>query len=913
MRHLILCPLLLAAFDLATIHSFASQPVHLDPATGQSRHFVLPPPPDSPFVIEGTVDPVTSAGGELQAVASIVLGWPGDTPPQPRSRQQPCVNFEIREGSGIGSWEVWIDGINETTREPRPEPAGWAKRGKYQLPNLFRQRDGAYPVRIVGLPRDGGTLLQFFFDHLDRPVAEHLVRHHIADRPVIAHALLGGNKPAQIRAEFDLTIRSLDSDEPVTTPSARDIVLAALDLEHPALVRVAEAIAADDKPTAAQLFLDHMRTRKQPLGPSLDEFGELGNHLEIASEVLAGRYGTVGWFSQFASQWTDANGTVHPWILENGSVNWARENGHLNRHFHWVSLAFAHRETSEPAYAKRCAFEIQDWVGGEPFYWPRCPQVGNINLMDGTVFTKGYMNTSNIGRRCELVWWYVWEAFRSCPDFDDDACFAMLLGFLRQSRLLMNPSSFAAHDDGGAHSSMSLLQNGLMLPEFRESKAWMETALRQWDEVLKVQFHPDGSHVSGSTGYNWASIMALENLHALAKRTGSELPKRFTETLALSLRHPIGISRPDQGQIDMNDGGWSMVDDHYRRVVDRIFPDREVFQWMASRAESGSPPGYLSIQFPHAGHLVQRTGWGEQHKYLFMDAGPMGASHGKNDKLNVYFAIGPHQLIASGGRGSYDANPFSAYAGSTYGYNTILVDDLPQQRIHLPHTHTGHLPEQRRWITSERFDYAEGFYRSGWYGSKHKVEGAHAREVIFVKGDQPPESSYWIVVDTIEPADEDEHAYKALFHSRRDAAEIDTNNKAFTAVDRAAGFRILPGNSAGLSVRDARGQMQPYIQGWHVVGRNRAPMHTAEYSWNASGPTTRVWILEATLSPAKWNVQNWTQNGSDGSFTLTIERVDGSTDQLTRVMEKQGSRLLIVSQHADGSESARLEVPAPIK
>lgn len=603
----------------------------------------------------------------------------------------------------------------------------------------------------------------------------------------------------------------------------------------------------------------------------------------VAKEAVAGRYAKLGWWANFASEWTDADGRTHKWVLPNGSVNWARDNGHLNRHFHWVAMAAAWRKTGEATFAKRFAFEVNDWVKNEPFYWERCPQVGGINLMDGTIFRLGYMNTSNIGRRCELTWWHAYDTFRATEDFDDEAHLAMLVGFLRQARLLMNPTSFAAHDDGGAHGAMALLQTALMMKEFKESGTWKAEALRRWDEVLRVQFYPDGSHVSGSTGYNWASLKAIENFIALMKRVGEPVPERFRKALADALRHPIGLSRPDQGQIDLNDGGWGLVDDHYQRVLTNIFPERADFRWMASRGTNGTPPDYKSIYFPHAGHFVTRTGWGKRERYLFMDAGPMGASHGKNDKLSIYLALGPHQLISSGGRGSYDANPFSGYANSTYGYNTLIVDDLPQQRVHLKHTHTGHVPESRRWITNDHFDYAEGFYRSGWYGEKRMVRGTHTRQVLFLKGANPPESACWVVIDSVLPEDDESHDYKALFHSRRDAMEIDPATRVVTSLDRAAGFRIIPAMTDGLAVRDAKGQTQPYIQGWHVVGRRRAAMHTAEFSWSAKGPTLQAWVIDASLAPANWSVRDVRViRASESEVRLTIEHRDGTRHHLAR-------------------------------
>ena len=880
----------------------------LTTAAGESRVEYLGNLPEGVFVIEGAVDPSTEPGGHLQAVATVMLGWSSEEVPVLRSRDVPSIGFEIREGSGRGMWEVWIDGVNETTRQPDPEPPGWVRGGEYQQPHQFLQRDVAYPVRIVGQPDGNGTKLEFFFEHFDRPVATHRVARGLSGLPVHLLSNYGGKERAVNTSRFEIEIRAIALEEAKRVPSPREVVLNALDFSRPELNAVAAARRKGNEELAGQLLLRHLRQRTKPRGPTWEEVAEVVLHPDyrtIAAENVAGLYGNLGWYAQFDSEWTDANGETHVRVLPDGSINWARENGHLNRHFHWVALAKTWEETRDPKYAKHFSHEVHDWVTREPFFWEQCPQVGGVSLMDGTVFRKGYMNTSNIGRRCELTWWPTYEVFRKSSDFTDEAHFAMLLGFLRQSRLLMNPTSFAAHDDGGAHGSMALLQNALMLPEFRESTAWEAEALRRWDEVLRVQFYPDGSHVSGSTGYNWASIHAIENFIRLMHRSGAEVPARFTDILERALHHPIGLSRPDQGQIDMNDGGWGMVDDHFSIAVEKFFPGHPTFTWMATNGEQGTPPEFTSIAYPHAGHLVQRTGWGEEHKYLFLDAGPFGASHGKNDKLNLDLAVGSHQLISSGGRGSYDANPFSGYAGSTFGYNTILVDNLPQQRIHLKHTHTGHVAEKRRWASNEHFDFMEGFYRSGWYGSEKSVQGIHTRQVVFLKGEKPPETGYWVVVDQVESDDDQEHEFKALFHSRRDEAEIDSETRSFTGVDRGAGFRILPGDRKGLSVRNARGQMEPYIQGWHVVGTSKAPMHTAEYAWRATGPTRRIWILEATILPVKWQVESW----SESEELFEIVRKGGGIDRIHFFPENTGTVSKVESVVGDRRVS-ELELPS---
>lgn len=843
------------------------------------------------FLVEVLIDPTQRDQGDLQAIAGFTFGLKsveGDPFSGPGH-----VRFELREGDHRGVWDIWIDGINEPRREPSPKPPGWVDHRQYQQPWEFTPHKGSYHLRAVCSPANGGTRLRFYFEHFDRPIYEFTCKRKLVPGHVGFYAVTGGSESRQNTATFsELHVREVKDLESIIHPSPRDMVLDALDLTHPSLTHVAEAIDKKQRPLAGQLLLEHLRSRTTPAGPGYKPEYCGTNYREVADAALEDRYGTMGPFHSFSKTYVDGAGDTQHFVDEDGTIRWDLCNGHLTRHFHWVSLAKAYSETRDKRYVDRFSSEVQDWVAREPFLHPRNPDIGKLNWMDGTTFEPGYLNTSNIGRRCEMTWWPAYDEFRKSADFTDEAHFHMLLGFIRQARLIMNPSSFAAHDDGGAHICVALLQTALMLPELAESKRWEQEAVRRWEEVLKVQFHADGSHVSLSTGYNWASLMALENMIALYRRVGREVPQQFLDTLELAYRHPIALSRPDQGQIDMNDGGWGMIDDHMRRAH-KLYPDRDDFLWMATRGAQGQPPEYRSIYFPNAGHIVMRTGWGSQHRYLFMDAGPVGASHGKEDKLNIYVDYGGHQLLASGGRGSYSGGPFAAYTGSTRGYNTLLVDGGVQARTYPRYEIDGHIPEKRRWVTNDHFDYAEGFHTHGWFAPGKRIEGKQTRQIIFLKGTHPPETSCWVVFDTVNPADQDQHEYESLFHCRRNHAGIvDNKSRIVHSWDAGAALRIIPCVVEGLDVELIHGQTDPHIQGWHVVGKNRAPMWTPVFKWKATGTTTRAWVLVPSGPDQKWCIDRVELKQADqDALIFRCIRSDGSSELVYRRQSEESEAI----------------------
>lgn len=872
----------------------AQEAIRLAPTADRPAAHVIPSiDPDADcFSIEATIDPAAVEGGEFHVVASIAVGLADEN----GDRTQPSLMVDLREGHGCATFTLWHRRNNLTASVPNPKPPGWKDNGEYQHPNQLMLRGVAgYRVKLVVWPEQDGSRVRLFVDSMDRPKEEHFVAERITAGTVKLFSTLSGptatSEPTSVFS--DIEFEKLTPETAGKLPEHSEIVLGALDLSYAPLSPVAEAIESGDRQLATTLLLRHMRTRTNPQGPELEKVDAVVLHKDwqlIADEVLAGRYGTVGYFTGFTDAWTDTNGDTHRWVLQDEPlhINWPRCNGHLNRHFHWVALAKAWDATQDGRYAKRFSDEVFDWVSREPFFWDRTPTVGGLNLMDGTSFCWGYMNTSNIGRRLELTWWPTYETFRQAPEFSDDAHLAMLVGMIRQAELITNPSSFAVHDDGAAHTTMALLQTAILLPEFKASGEWKELALERWDEMLARQFHPDGSHVSLSTGYNWATILSLENFLRFHEQLGVTPPQKYFDQLEKALEHPLLLSTPSQTQIPLNDGGWSLVDDHYRRSLP-WFPHRKDFQWLATRGKEGSPPEEKSFYFPNAGHYLMRTGWGEDHKYLFFGAGPWGASHGKQDALNIYAQWGNHLLVRDAGRGSYSGVGNTIHAGRSLSFNTLSPDWAQENSI--PHwkqdMHRGFAPPRRRWITNDRYDYGEGTFEYGWYLPEEHIQGKWVRQVVFVKGDVPTRDGYYLMIDTVEPTDDKERTWRHPWQLNPNPPQIAVreSDRSVTTITDHAALQILPVDPVGdLGVRIIQGQEKPELLGWRIHDTTANPYPVPTHEWKASGTFSRAWIIQMQASEDEWPVASVEALPSDslGELRFVVHRKDGGSDLVIR-------------------------------
>jgi hypothetical protein len=129
-----------------------------------------------------------------------------------------------------------------------------------------------------------------------------------------------------------------------------------------------------------------------------------------------------------------------------------------------------------------------------------------------------------------------------------------------------------------------------------------------------------------------------------------------------------------------------------------------------------------------------------------------------------------------------------------------------------------------------------------------------------------------------------------MFHIRRNHAKIaDTKSKIVHGWDAAASLKIIPVTVDGLDVELVHGQTEPYIQGWHVVGHDKAPMWTPVFRWQAVGHTTRAWILVPAGADQKWCVDRVeVQINGPSALVLRCVHPNGSSDIVYRRDPAQG-------------------------
>jgi hypothetical protein len=315
---------------------------------------------------------------------------------------------------------------------------------------------------------------------------------------------------------------------------------------------------------------------------------------------------------------------------------------------------------------------------------------------------------------------------------------------------------------------------GVVFPEMRDAKHWVEFALAELARNMQTDLLPDGVHCELSTDYHQLVVKNYLCVRRLAQLNGIRVPAEMDERLTRALEFCMHVHKPDGVVPALSDGDA-------RSFLDLLSQGHELYGredmlYVATQGQCGRPPRERSVHFPDGGYAIVRSGWGEcgtafsDEQYLVLDCGPLGAgNHGHFDCLSFELAAYGRSLIVDPGRYTYseagDVNWRVTFRGTAY-HNTVSVDGKNQTRYEprvvkeitrhatgsVRHKVTGAPPEHtlRAFVSRPGFDYLHGIAAS------HEYDAVHERRIFFAFGE------YWIVCDTL--SSPSAHRYDLRFH-----------------------------------------------------------------------------------------------------------------------------------------------------
>jgi hypothetical protein len=346
---------------------------------------------------------------------------------------------------------------------------------------------------------------------------------------------------------------------------------------------------------------------------------------------------------------------------------------------------------------------------------------------------------------------------------------------------------------------------------------------------------------------------------------------------------------------NLNDGDRFSVKDEFENNAIELFSGRADFQWIATDGNQGAPPSYTSVKIPWAGQIVMRDNWETDGNYLLFEYGPHGeGSHQHEDKLGINIAAYGDLFVFEAGRYAYGGSPFRTYCKSSQAHSIIVIDEKSQNRDGVqPLLNRTSQPYQAEWTDKQDFTYAMASYGNDpneRYGNGSSLTnfGTWRRHILHVKPD------IFIIIDVLDPVDNQTHVYQSHFHLNANAATLDPTTSRVTVQEAGRpSFTLTPLKDPNLATQIIQGQQQNEILGWEVFSDGtKHAIPTVRFTRQQSGPVTFAYVFQGApngdpvpapqvksipVSSGNFGIMvKWNKNGQPDSTRMVVPLTSGA-------------------------------------
>jgi len=373
----------------------------------------------------------------------------------------------------------------------------------------------------------------------------------------------------------------------------------------------------------------------------------------------------------------------------------------LFRTIYWQPLIRAYAITKDERYAKEFISEMKGFIKA----WPAEEHIKNTTFEIKTPFPGHAWRTIETGIRIYTTWLPAFEVFRHSPFWDGDDFAVFLLSIRDHARFLMG--HYSNHDRSSNWLSMeatALYQIGVMFPEFKEAKEWMDTGYERIAHEVMYCFSPSGVHMEKTPIYHLVATISFMQAIVLSEKNGIPTPPYGKEIITRAARYVTSLLKPDLstpmiGDADRDDLTTRKADESiYEGMNLSFFPDElnelraflkfmsqwtggEDFLFFSSLRKEGKEPKALDYAYANEGIFVMRSGWGRDDDYALMHSVVLErgerSTHSHDDSGTVEVSLLGDDVLSDSGRYIYRSSiwkDWRAYFCSALAHNTLYVD-----------------------------------------------------------------------------------------------------------------------------------------------------------------------------------------------------------------------------------------------
>lgn len=618
--------------------------------------------------------------------------------------------------------------------------------------------------------------------------------------------------------------------------------LTALELLNPDFSpqsRWSSAHRAQDEQQTRALFIQELRNGASRFPASINLVNLSHKRLGMPIYYPDGHRYNIQDLSQL--RYTGAYGITHQF---QDQINWKFDptehsgNAHtrewtvqMNRHYQWIVLADAYRETPSPEIAHCWRNELVSWCNQQP-----CPSQLDLHYKNG-------WRTIDVAIRSGWTWPYAFDVFRTAPEISDEDLWLMFTTWYQHGLyLLLNPTSrnFKSMENNG------LAWTGMTFPELALAPTFLSCALDRLMAEQTRQFTEDHFQDELAPAYGiltianlYSCVMAVQTAlqnnpqhHGFLHTTKLEIPdtlwhffdKQFTalETLA----DPSGNLPPLH---DSSANSVNTLRETYP-LPESVFRKQESSQFQSSDSSLNSNPWTI---FPYAGYAIQKF---SDTQFLF-DFGPWGTGHQHSDIHTILLYEKGQPRIVELGRPVYDNTPISEWLRSSRSHNVISQDSLPHYPKQLIKKAYSPIPHDHQKLGDWTLFTSGRHFHSYTPGFKLAAVNPFSWTRLIVHVPQ----TGWLVVDWARNTASRPSHWQSLWQLNADSYTDCEITRGQVCVQFKDPYQLnfhLP-QSLEIHAEILSGQTHPQIAGWVLEGKQYQPSPTLVLK-SAQAATTSI-------------------------------------------------------------------------
>lgn len=389
-----------------------------------------------------------------------------------------------------------------------------------------------------------------------------------------------------------------------------------INLDYPGLEKVKEYYEANEYYYASYELLKYYRNRSDINNPNINLINPTITAFDqnVADQALTHRF----YVRNFKEK--DENGKEVYYLFDkDNKIDWSyipeaitdqEFKSQTHRHQWMLPQAKAYRVSQNEQYLQSWMEVYSDWLQTFP-----CPE-GAVNK--DAVQWYGLQPAERVLDQIDILPYFI-QSTRFTPEW-----LSTFLTAFAEGVECIRGNYFTDGSNIYVTQVQAVTSAGILMPEFKNSEAWLNEGSQKITEQIVSQFLEDGVQNELDPSYHIGVVAGFYNIYQIAQLNNklSLFPSTYIEQLRKAARFVMDIIYPDYTIDNFNDTRSVSYTKNVLlrnlRQYSEMFPEDAEMKWMSTEGKQGTVPTSSTQIYSSAGYYMLRSGWGKNSTMMIL-------------------------------------------------------------------------------------------------------------------------------------------------------------------------------------------------------------------------------------------------------------------------------------------------------